>query len=629
MRVFMQNQILEVLIQSIKQHSILWSWITIPSIISGWCYKYPKYKHARYLIRIIPLTIISCIIITLFQLDVITLHAVGIISLPYLLMIYIAYRTINNLIYPITLKLGKCENLLQEGDFSKLDEMLEDMSWYIFYTYAKLRWGELKCYKLSQQGKYKESYPICTNLLSLDLFQDEKDEIILIQVRCLLELGDTLRARSLFEQIPYSDMPKNRSKILSLQSSFDEITGKFKEALQNLLGSLSELDKNDGVETDMLGLATIYNNIARMETMLSNRTDTIHYYKKSARLAKDLKQNHLIHTAYQNLIDTLLLDDNQKEAISYFDEYSNLINPHNVDDLIGFNNYKLGFARQIDDKEMMIKALNEGNDDILPMLPPKEKLFFNIMELRIRFNSQVSWEDELLDVWKNFEEYTKMDFPEKYFAFKEIISILDKERSQIGRFGHFRQMYEYLFNYFISIHDEIDAYILTLPDYCVYERCNWENERVFLRRFVKRPITEKQEFEIDQKILKHMENIKDIHIGHGNYIQAVAAELNIVDEAMAYARNLKNINMTTQMRDVMQEHLRMAIEREEQFKLHPATNECKLRIARYALFLDQRDVSRKYFAEFNESQISINHYARWLQEYYNVLANEFSSANCL
>lgn len=606
------------LIQAIPQQNMWLFWCSAATIIFTVFCSIPKLRHLRYSVRIVSLTVVGCFIITLYILNVIPVLTVYILSPFYMSLVYIAYRTIKNPVYPLTSIIKNSKKSLQKGDFSKLDKILESDPWYIFYTSAKLEWNKLKARKLSLQDRHKEAYQIYIGLMKLNLFQEEKDEIKLKQVRTLLILGDTSKAKLIFDQISDSEALKDRFEILSLQSSFDEKAGDFEKARQSLLGAVAKFD-----ETNDVSLATIYNNLARMERMLLNTTEVIYYYKKSARLAKEFKQKHLIHVVYPNLIDSLLLNnDDPREAKLYLDEYFSLIDPQNVDDLLKFNNYKLVFARQINDRAMLLKAIEEGRIQILPMIPFNGKLFFDISELRIRFSNQIGWDEKLFEVWHHFGDYSKLDFPEKYHAFKEILIILEK-LFRSNNLGHFRQMFENILNYFESASAKIEEYLLNLPDYCVYERCRWEEEMVFLRRIVKGHVTQEMEFENIWGRLGHLRNIKDIHAEHGNYIESTDADLNIVDEAMVAATNLESHDMKEQMRNILQKHLQVAIEQIEKFKLHPATDIQKLRAAKYALFLGDKDLARKYFEAFKQSKIRIHHYSIWLQKYYNELASVF------
>lgn len=606
------------LIQAIPQQNMWLFWCSAATIIFTVFCSIPKLRHLRYSVRIVSLTVVGCFIITLYILNVIPVLTVYILSPFYMSLVYIAYRTIKKPVYPLTSIIKNSKKLLQKGDFSKLDKILESDPWYIFYTSAKLEWNKLKARKLSLQDRHKEAYQIYIGLMKLNLFQEEKDEIKRKQVRTLLLLGDTSKAKLIFDQISDSEALKDRFEILSLQSSFDEKAGDFEKARQSLLGAVAKFD-----ETNDVRLATIYNNLARMERILLNTTEVIYYYKKSARLAKDLGEKHLIHVVYPNLIDSLLLhSDDPTEAQPYLDEYFSLIDPQNVDDFLRFNNYKLEFARQINDRTMLLEAIENGRSQILPMISFKEKLSFDILELRIRFSNQIGWGEKLFEVQHYFEDHSKLDFPEKYHAFKEILIILEK-LFRSNNLGPFQQMYQDILDYFEKVSAEIADYVLNLPDYCVYERCHWEEEQVSLRRVIKGPITQEMEFKNIQGRLGHLRNIKDIHAEHGNYIESTDADLNIVDEAMAAATNLESHDMKEQMRNILQKHLQVAIEQIEKFKLHPATDIQKLRAAKYALFLGDKELARKYFEDFKQSKISIHHYSIWLQKYYNELASVF------
>lgn len=604
------------LIEAIQQYDIVLLWVAVAGILIEAFHRWPKLRHRRYSIRIVPLTIIAGLMVTLALLNVTLLLIVCLFAL-YVPLAYILYRTTKKPIYPLTSIIKNCEKLLHKGDFSKLDKILEREPWYAFYTIGKLEWNKSKARKLSGQDRHMEAYQIYAKLLNLRLFQEEIDGIKLNQVNALLQLGATLRARAIFKQVSNSEALKDRFEILSLQSIFDETTGEFEKGRQSLLEAIAEFD--EGSEP---ALATVYNNLARMERMLSNTINVIYYYKKSAKLAKDFQRKNLIHIVYPNLINSLLLNGDRNEAKLYLDEYSGFVDPQNVDDLLKLHNYKLEFARQVEDKAMFVEALEEGRAQILPMISSKERLFFEVMELRIRSNNQIGLDEQLLEIQHYFSDYSTLELPEKYRAFKEIFIILEK-LFWSSNLGSYRQMFECIWDYFEKAPVEIENYILSLPDYCVDERCYWENERVFLRRFVKGHITQEMEFKNIRSRLEELKNIKGIHIDHGNHIEAIEAGLNIVDEAMACIANLKNANMKSQIRDIMQKQLRMAIEEIENFKVHPATNVLKIRAARYALFLNDRDVARHYFEGFRRSGVSIYHYAHWLQQYYDQLAAEF------
>ncbi len=116
-----------------------------------------------------------------------------------------------------------------------------------------------------------------------------------------------------------------------------------------------------------------------------------------------------------------------------------------------------------------------------------------------------------------------------------------------------------------------------------------------------------------------MQNIKDIHLQHGNPLEAIEADLNISDEAMWHVIQSGDQRIAARFQPVVKQHTSEATEATQQFADHPRTVEYKLRIARYALFLGDKDMAMQHFEAFKNAGVSIHHYASWLQGYYQEL----------
>jgi len=303
-------------------------------------------------------------------------------------------------------------------------------------------------------------------------------------------------------------------------------------------------------------------------------------------------------------------------------KYSTLINKRNIDDLLKFNNYNLEYARQTNNREFFIEALEKGRNEILPSLSEVEKLVFEACELRIRWNSQYRWEEQLNLLGDYLPKYLELEFPSRFNLIKEIYLVLRNlaEKQKLGSFeGLFIQLLEFMW----QSKTDIEIYLKDLPDYCVFERCHWEEEMVALRR-----VQKKNEGQIPfpgycMEVLTHLENIKDIQLQHGNILPAVKVDLNITDECMALAQATRDETLIHDLKDTLRQHLNNACRDLEKFWWHSAFPEYALRIARYALFLNDKERAKRYFDDFVRSKISINHYAEWLQRYHYELRQAF------
>ena len=54
-----------------------------------------------------------------------------------------------------------------------------------------------------------------------------------------------------------------------------------------------------------------------MEEVLDNKTAVVHYYSKSAEVARQHREKGTIHTVYPNLIDAYLLLNDSKNAAAF------------------------------------------------------------------------------------------------------------------------------------------------------------------------------------------------------------------------------------------------------------------------------------------------------------------------
>jgi hypothetical protein len=60
------------------------------------------------------------------------------------------------------------------------------------------------------------------------------------------------------------------------------------------------------------------------------------------------------------------------------------------------------------------------------------------------------------------------------------------------------------------------------------------------------------------------------------------------------------------------------------FENHPTLPEFFIRLSWYAFQLGERSKSYKLFSDFNDLNVSINHFSKYIQNYYDDLKNEFS-----
>ncbi|MFW6248449.1 MAG: hypothetical protein ACOC4J_01615, partial [Bacteroidota bacterium] len=316
-----------------------------------------------------------------------------------------------------------------------------------------------------------------------------------------------------------------------------------------------------------------------------------------------------------------LLEGDRQKAAHFLKEYSELIDNENVNDLLHFNNYVLEYARQIKNLPLFLDSLVKGRLDILPMLSAQELLNFEMSEFRIRWNNNCGWREKLFWLGYNLPEYYKLEFPLCYHTIKEIFDVL-LELDRKDSLGPFKRIFSELVVYIGRLKDKIDKYLLYLPDSCIDERCYWEKQKAFLRKVQNNNEPEMNLRDLSEGIFKHLRNIKDIQLQHGNPLPAIEADLDIADECMGLIQQVQDASIKQYCRQTMEQHTNDASHDLERFQAHPGSHVYVLRLARYALFLGDHEKAKKYFDDFLQSKISVLHYAHWIQHFHHEL-NQF------
>lgn len=410
---------METLIRAISDQDIPLFWGTILCLLTAFFWRYDHYRQKRYIIRIFLLVFILGVTISLYLADALPLPAGVTITLLWGIQARVSYLTTvkSKVIFPETRPIACLKDMVHGGEYSKIEEHFSKKPFWIMSTPGRKEWELLWAEKLIGQDQRKEAYKIHSNILMLPLIKQEVNEIRLKQTANLLMLGDTIGAQAVFERVPINQNQKR--EILFLQSLFDERMGDFEKARKSLLLATREYEN----EKDTC-LANIYNNLGRMEKLLNNTTNTLHYYHKSAKLAQQLNIKKLIHISYPNLIDTYLIINDIKNANHFLNAYSETIDRKNTGDLLSFNNYNIEYARQTQDRILFIKSLTTGRIKLLPNISTQEGLHFEISELIIRWNNACGWYEKLFFIEHDLQKYFDMDFPHNYNTTKEIFNIL-------------------------------------------------------------------------------------------------------------------------------------------------------------------------------------------------------------
>ncbi len=585
----------------------------------------PKFQHPRWSQPIWVASFLVGVTFSIYNLKRKNVYVLSGLLIIFLIYFIFKYYSIYNVPFPETIPISNAEKIISEGNYKEFERIYPKKPIYITSVPAQISWLWLNISNSTSQipPKFKEAYIYSNQILNLPLFENEKSEVLLEQVLILLMLHDTKRAKEIFKEVKNTDDKSEHSEILNLESQILEREGKFKEARQKILSAISKLENN---EKNRIQQAKIYNNLARMEMMLGNTTNTQHYYRKSLSIAVKLNDKSLLHTIYPNLIDTYLLNGLYDKAQTELNNYKDTVNNSNIYDQLQFLNYELTYSRQKNDTYMMSSTVEQINRNIYPKLPRDQQLILKSSELRIRWNMNNKWDEILFWVEDHLSEYQSLPFPENFNTIKEAYNILDN-LAKNNKLGEFKRLFLKVTSFMGESKVIIGKYIDSLPDYCINERCYWENELVFLSKIRRSNEPNITLLEFYKYYFKHMCNIKDINYEHKNYMLAIEKDIDIAEECMGGIRGTRNKEVIDYLRNTMKKHLDSAIKEINKFEKHPNIYSFYIRISMYSVFLGDKEISKDFFYKYEESRININHYSKWIQDYYFFLKNYHSRSN--
>ena len=333
------------------------------------------------------------------------------------------------------------------------------------------------------------------------------------------------------------------------------------------------------------------------------------------------------------MIDICLLDGELSKTQSLFQDYRAMIDFNNIDDVLMWDNYRLVYYRQGNDLENLKKAMDDGSLGIFSKLTHEEQCAYRICELRMRWNNKIDWEKPLNNVYQHLDEYLALPFPESFIAAKEIFFVLkglNEQQSLLINEGCLSKLISFL----RKSAPEIDAHLESLPVEFVNERFNFTKDKAWLQQVLFNYLEQNDKaytIMLDKKLML-LSDLVDIQQKAGNLINAIDARLDISDEVINqvflpftssffnrppfYGYRQKLLYLAKEQMDIVYAEL-------GKFGLDTSILSFKIRLAYYFMHFNKTEKSYKLYSDFEDSGISINHFADWIRRYHDQLRSTF------
>jgi len=547
----------------------------------------------------------------------------GLSFLAYYIEIYLAFLVFGclNLVflynallpYPCEkIYLNKIKKYIKESDQNKIEELLES-KYFLLSFKSKIKYSFLYLEYCSTFGcDVKVEFEHIDILSSLKLLKinDEYVDFLLCKAQIYRKQHNIKLLKETLNIINPQNLKPKQLLLYTFDKSFlFETDGKIDEA-KGILLSLLDDSKNKHI--------TLYNNIARLEEIQQNYKEATRYYEKAFNLIDD--KTKFVHFAvvFNNLTLYYAKLKDIKKAKIWSDKYEEKIDKNNVFTYNEFLNTQILLARETRDRVLLLDTYSKMDLFIEPNLNRDRWIAYFISKLRMSFNDNVNFDENIMKVKDIFDELKNLEFPKNYFILKEIFHII-KQLAIIGKIGSLGSFFDEVIQEMEKFETIIPNYRKILADMAIGTHYYWLKEEHSLYKFkiMSRPSNENFKIFFDG-----FEELKNYANTHYNIRALVEVELGLVDEYIAYSKGL-TINFENDFKQIAVEALNSADKIVQKNIQNPMYYEIFISMAYYFLALmEDKRKAKEYLDVFHSKNIDISHFALWLRGYYGQVINE-------
>ena len=508
-----------------------------------------------------------------------------------------------NILWPCSSILSNASDFIRANEPKRAEQILNRYTRYFLDSVEKYSYYLMQAAIASSKNDERRSIELLDRIDVGTLNSDEKTHLEVLRARYFTRLGDHKKALQIIERIsdPSDKYSLQISLIKALSAECEGDLTKSSEILFDAMESVSDRPK----DADYFA---ILNNYGRIQKIKRNETESLIHYRKALKLAKDLREKHLLHVAYQNVIPSFVSSNRPDEARKLISNYRSIVDFANPDDMVEYYNFLIELYREANNRDKLFETIDEARERVYPLVSWKEQIVCDISQLRMRWNGGVLSPAFLYQIEDQYSEYAELSVVERFRCYMELHHVL--QRLKEG--GHLILSQEALFDQnrdnIRRLVPALEDHLDTTPEYCVFEKCQviWDITRG------KKCGTDDYDKE---GVLRMLEEIKEIHLTHGNYIEAFNAGLDVCDEALGQRQYEK-----------MWEFTQLAMTEVQKIRGHPAEASALIRIACYAYNAGRHDLAREHLDQFERTGVRISHSADWIQGYYIGLKQELGSS---
>ncbi len=297
------------------------------------------------------------IIFSLLSITALTLWAIGLLTWPtsglvLLLLVSLAavfiHSSRGNILWPCSSILRDASDFIRANEPKRAEQTLNRYTRYFLDPVEKYSYYLTQAAIASAKNDDRRSIELLDRIDVGTLNSDEKTRLELLRARYFTRLGDHKKALQIIERLsnPSDEYSLQISLIRALSAEFEGDLTRSSEILFDAKESASDRPK----DADYFA---VLNNYGRIQKIKKNETESLIHYRKALKLAKDLKEKHLMHVAYQNVTSSLVSSHRQDEARQLISEYRSIVDFANPDDLVEYYNFLIELYREANNRNKL------------------------------------------------------------------------------------------------------------------------------------------------------------------------------------------------------------------------------------------------------------------------------------
>lgn len=294
---------------------------------------------------------------------------------------------------PVERKLAKAISLANQGlRPSDAQQWLQQTNSTLFLLpSAKIKLGSLQASFYKSQGELVKAYNTLQELQALPLLPKERTAIELDLMRLLYACGN-------FKATQQMLMRLQKSKITKVQQSQCHLTQAELYLIENKLQAAKDLVENHYAEPNLSAntQVALLHTLGVIETHLQNYESAISAYRQAWEKLKQQKNSFgQAEITIDNLALTYAKQGEPSKLQPFIQELEALAKPNNADHQLALYNIKINLARQLQDRQALIQAYAQAEQNLLPLLQGEQRFFYTVLGLRMHFNDGVDFEKAL------------------------------------------------------------------------------------------------------------------------------------------------------------------------------------------------------------------------------------------